>query len=83
MESIDTTELYACRLIVLLETEPQSNVYNQVELDIDKYNTIFGTVFDCPTDPVNVEIDETKVKLREEEIKLPDIKEYYEDQLKI
>ena len=79
MKSIDTTELYACRLIVLLETEPQANVYNQVELDIDKYNTIFGTVFDCPQDPVDVEIDDVNVKLREEKIKLPDLKEYYEE----
>jgi len=78
MESIDTTELYACRLIVLLETEPQSNVYNQVELDIDKYNSIFATVFNCSGEAVDVEIDDVNVTLREDEIKLPDIKEYYE-----
>ena len=76
MKSIDTTELYACRLIVLLETEPQSDVYKQVELDIDKYNTIFETVFG---DDGDVEIDDVDVKLRAEEIKLPDIKEYYEE----
>jgi hypothetical protein len=79
MESIDTTELYACRLIVLLETEPQSNVYNQVELDIDKYNSIFGTVFNCSGEAVDVEIDDVNVTLREEIIKLPDIKEHYEE----
>ena len=77
MESIDTTELYACRLVVLLETEPQSNVYNQVELTQDKFNTIFETVFDCDSD--TVEIGESRtILLQEEDIKLPDMKEIYD-----
>ena len=79
MESIDTTELYACRLVVLLETEPQSNVYNQVELDTDKYNAVFATIFDCSEDATTIEIGEERtIALGEDEIKLPDMVEIYE-----
>lgn len=72
--SFDLTEIYCLRTLVFLETEPQSNKYNQVLLNSE----MFKKMTDIISKKIKSgEIEEREIKLSEEIYPLPDLPESY------
>jgi hypothetical protein len=66
---IDTSDLYETRLILLLETYPQSNKYNRVVLSKEEFKNISlqlgKTVYDGDIQSVNIELYDVEYELPE------------------
>ena len=78
MESLDITELYAQRLVLLLETGPQTNEYNSIILEEEDWEKIFDIALKNKKGSDTVDVDEVpNLHLSEETYKLPDIQEIY------
>lgn len=77
MNKIDLDDLYVTRLLVFLETAPQTNRYYQIVLDKDQFKGVskaVGSVFG----EVKTADDkyEMRLNLSEESYALPDLKEH-------
>ena len=68
-------ELYHQRILIFMETEPQSNTYRQVLIDHDKYKLLSGLIGDkIGMSPLGLEIRE--VEMSTKTYKLPDLFSY-------
>lgn len=71
---MDLNELYETRMLVFMETSPQSNKYNQVMLTPEQYKAVSGeisTLISVDKENPNKEIRE--LDLSEEVYTLPDL----------
>jgi hypothetical protein len=72
---INKYDIYGTRLLIFLETEPQSNDYHQVKLTPEEFkraSLAIGTVVSRKGSEETVEM-----QLSEEVYKLPDLPEHY------
>jgi hypothetical protein len=69
------SELYEQRLLVFLETAPQSNTYNQVILDQKQFKGVGNSISTFIKKGENG-FDEYNIKLSEDEYKLPDLQSH-------
>ena len=78
MNEIDPTELYGTRLLLFIETEPQSNKYRQIKLGPEEFKKVSGS-FGLPTNKkINISghmVDEIDVAMSDEIYDLPDLQE--------
>lgn len=75
MKQIDKYTLYGTRLIVLMESEPQSNKYRQVILDPKRFKEISDAVCGGPVSE-GLEEEEVQILMSEDVYDLPDLKEF-------
>ncbi len=69
------SELYELRLLVFIETEPQSNKYNQVLLTMDQFKKV-GDAIGKITESNDLRdgFEQREVSSSKEEYKLPDLR---------
>lgn len=72
---MDLTEIYETRMLIFLETEPQSNKYNQIMVNQEQFK-IISDVISTITDEAMIapNIESREIKLSEEVYELPDLK---------
>lgn len=71
---IDLTDLYERRLLVFIETKPQSNLYNQVLLTPEQFKNISdNTGVKKPSNKLKEGFELFETHISEEEYKLPDL----------
>jgi len=71
------SEIYSTRLLIFMETEPQSNKYNQIIFTPEQFKEIslkLSNLFPYRGKKGNLELFE--IKESEEEYTLPDLKEF-------
>lgn len=73
---IDDTVLYGTRLLVFIETEPQSNKYRQLMLTPEEFKNVSFSIGKV-TSKVGDE-EQVEVKMSEKIWELPDLPEIYE-----
>ena len=79
-QEIDAFEIYGTRLLLFMETEPQSNKYRQILPNLEEFKRIsssFGTLTGKKIEIEGCDVDELKVKLSDDIYNLPDLKEIY------
>lgn len=76
-EEINYSDLYGVRVLIFMETEPQSNKYVQVILSPEMFKNMTETICVKTGNVVREGVDETKIKTSEEEYTLPDLPEAY------
>lgn len=77
MIQVNPTELYSQRVLIFMETEPQSNTYRQVILDAKKFKAMSDTISVETGRKLAENINEIEIELSDEEYVLPDLKEIY------
>ena len=70
---INIQDLYTQRVLVFLETEPQSNIYAQVILNIDQYKKITTNIGRAVKAANKNNIEHYHVELSDEHYPLPDL----------
>lgn len=80
---IDPIELYTLRVLVFLETDAQSNKYNQVCLTAKQFKKMSDAIStELPEDKtLKKEFRNYETLLSEEEYELPDLQEIYEEEM--
>lgn len=73
---IDDSVLYSTRLLVFIETEPQSNKYRQLVLTPEEFKNVSFSIGKVTNKVGNGE--QVEVKMSEEIWELPDLPEIYE-----
>lgn len=75
-EPIDIEDLYHVRMVILMESEPQSNRYNQIRFLPEQFIHVSDAIVECferYKHEAGIPVDHTRY------IKLPDdIQDYYE-----
>jgi hypothetical protein len=73
------SEIFGLRMVVLLESEPQSDKYRQVVLNADQFLALSNAFGEIMEEKVNSDnLREGTYLLQEEEITLPDwVQDYY------
>ena len=75
---LEHSDIYGLRVLVFMETEPQSNKYTQVLLTPKMYKEMTATI--CrPTGKKDGNIEEMKIDGSEEEYTLPDLSHAYQE----
>lgn len=73
--NVDISSLYSPRMLVFLETDPQTNEYHQVLLTKQQYKKVSQHICELIT-PADVDgIEEVELNTSEETYFLPDIKD--------
>lgn len=76
---INTNELYSTRLLIFMETDAQSNEYNQVFVNKNQFKKISDAI--CldikPADAFGIQ--EVEINLSNETYQLPDLQEIHEN----
>lgn len=78
MIKVDPLLLYVNRVLVFMETEPQSNVYNQVILNAEQFKAMSEHISEKTGNKLSKDVDEVNIELSEEEYKLPDLREIHD-----
>lgn len=78
---IDPIDLYGTRLLVFLETEPQSNKYNQVLLNPAQFKAVSNNIGVYLDEECRPGFEVKEVELSDEEYTLPDLQEITEKDL--
>lgn len=73
-DEINYEDLYGLRVLVFMETEPQSNKYHQVLLSPEMFKSMSATLYQ-KTGKVEGDIEEVILKTGDEEYNLPDLPE--------
>jgi len=76
MQKIDSHELWVTRLLVFLETSPQSDTYHQVILNPEQFKAVSDAIAEVLSTTQN-DIETINIELSEETYKLPDLQEIY------
>lgn len=72
---IDRINLYHQRLLIFLETEPQSNVYNQILVTPEQFKKVSDAICSIVVPKNGNDIETVSVETSEEIYKLPDLQE--------
>ena len=72
---MDIEQIYEQRLLVFMETEPQSGKYNQVLLDSESFKKVSYSIAGEPETDENLKpgMEVVEISLSEEEYTLPDL----------
>lgn len=73
LKSFDPATLYEKRLLLFLETEPQSNVYNQVLVNSEQLNRISDNIGVVEKSPEKNELYVFNIDLSRKAYLLPDL----------
>ncbi len=75
--NIDPKELYIQRMLVFLETEPQSNKYHQVMLNAEQFKKVSDAIIVStkPDASLKPGYDMAEIEMSEEEYTLPDLQD--------
>lgn len=76
-QKIDVSDLYNLRMLVFLETEPQSNEYKQVSLSPEQYKKVSKDIVTKFVGRLDNKRDTCEVILSEEVYKLPDLPDMF------
>ena len=72
---MNNTELYEQRLLVFIETEPQSGEYQQLLLNGDEFKRLSDTIGTKVQDPdLREDFETLQINLSDDLYKLPDLK---------
>lgn len=75
MQKIDSHELWVTRLLVFLETSPQSDTYHQVILNPEQFKAVSDAIAEVLSTQGDMET--INIELSAETYKLPDLQEIY------
>ena len=78
-QELDYTEFYGLRVLVFMETAPQSNKYHQILLTPKMYKEMTATICRPTGKMVREGVEEQSIQTSEEEYALPDLQVAYSE----